>query len=87
MGILLMDDCKSEEDSRRSMAALEEVLDLQRRIVEAGAEMSWMVNRFQSASTDQRPALQEQLDDLSATLLVFAEQMRSMLVRYRKGDE
>jgi hypothetical protein len=87
MGILAMDDCKSEEDSRRSMGALQEVLDLQRRIVEASAEMSWMVNRFQSADTAQRPALQEQLDELTATLLVYAEQMRSMLVRYRRGEE
>ena len=87
MGLLAMDDSTAQEGSQRSLAALEDVLDLQRRIIESGAEMSWLVKRFQTAPISDRPLVQEQLDDLTATLLSYAEQMRTLLVRYRKGGE
>ena len=52
---------------------LEDVLDLQRRLLDATAEMSWMIKRIQSASAAERAALQEQLDELTATLLSYAD--------------
>jgi hypothetical protein len=73
MGILAMDDSTAQGGSQRSLAALEDVLDLQRRIVESSAEMSWLVKRFQTAQITDRPAVQEQLDDLTATLLKTGE--------------
>jgi hypothetical protein len=85
MGTLEMADFTGQEDSRRSLAALEDVLDLQRRLLDAGAEMSWMVNRIQSAPISEQAALREQLDDLTATLLAIAERMRTLLVEYRLG--
>jgi hypothetical protein len=85
MGILELADCAGQDDSRRSLAALDDVLDLQRRLMNAGADMSWLVNRIRSAPAAEQRALGEQLDDLTATLLAIAERMRTLLVEYRLG--
>ena len=86
MVLKMSDGCAAPHTRPRSMAALEDVLDVQRRLIEVGAEMSWLVNRFQAAGVSERPALRERLDDLTATLLSFSEQMRTSLMRYRRGD-
>jgi hypothetical protein len=68
-----------------SLEALEEMLDVQRKMLEVGAELSLLVSQLR-ASPENRAATHERLDELMAMLAALAEQVRMLDERYRNGD-
>ena len=68
-----------------ALEALEEMLEVQRKMLEVGAELSLLVTQLR-ATPENRPATSDRLDELMANLAAFAEQVRLLDQRYRKGD-
>jgi hypothetical protein len=74
------------ESDVRAYDVLVEVLEVQRRMIETGRELGYMVQRFKSTPADQRPALRHQFDEVTAILAAYTEQIRELVVVYRDGE-
>ena len=65
---------------------LVEILDVQSRMVAAGAELRVLVQRYRSSPLMARPAIREQFDELTAVILTYAEQSRALVAAHHRGD-
>jgi hypothetical protein len=68
-----------------SLEALEEMLEVQRKMLEVGAELSILVSQLR-VTPKNTPATRDRLDELMAALAMFAEQVKLLDQRYRQGD-
>lgn len=68
-----------------SLEALEEMLEIQRKMLEVGAELSILVSQLR-ANPENSPAIRHRLDELMAALAAFAEQVKLLDQRYRQDD-
>jgi uncharacterized coiled-coil DUF342 family protein len=85
MGKAPRENAIAEEPARSSsLAALEEMLEVQRKMLELGAELSLLVSQLR-ASPEKRAATHQRLDELMATLAALAEQVQLLDERYRNG--
>jgi hypothetical protein len=71
------------DPATRAYDALEDMLEVQRRLMEAGREMTWLVQRSKTASASERPRLRAQLDELAAILTEHAAQISELAARYK----
>jgi hypothetical protein len=71
------------EMDARAYEALDEVLDVQRRMIETSRELGYMVQRYKSSPVAQRPALRHQFDEVTAVLAAYTEQIRELVAVYR----
>lgn len=62
------------------------MLSVRRSMVEASADLKAVRRRLITAGPQRRPALCSQLDELTASLVAYSEQIQFLGHRYRDGQ-
>jgi hypothetical protein len=75
-----------ERSETRAYDALEDMLDIQRHMIEATRQMDWLVERGRLAPHAERLKLRAQLDQIAAIVTEYAQQISEISIRYRHGQ-
>ena len=78
-----MNGLSDEHCENRAYHALEDMLDIQRHMIEATRQLNWLVERGRCAPHAERLKLRAQLDQIAAIVTEYAQQVSDISIRYR----